>query len=420
MNLTEKQIEEIAQKARDDGRNDILKNGTPSHNQVDNPIDMNVKGEDIFRPYIASVLKSYKVTGNTDPKNVAKAAKELSESRVSRKYKDGSFNAINKALTENSPTDGGYLDFPEYSTQYIDIVYPPTSMRKLPGIETWTMSQKNLIVPRGTVGGSSSWGDEVFTSAIPSSGNKFGQLELKPKTLRSYIQISQDMIDDESLNIVDIISKNLILESAIAENTAFWNGTGGNYQPLGIVGQLVQNIVGYTGTATQAVTPSYSGSTTFSGAVNNFLAGSAAQVWPEQDLKNALIQVRTGTNELGYKNYIMDPITWVMNTYTKETLATLRFPTYGYLVFPSISENNTLWGYPIMISSDSDNPNFRIYCVAAPNIIIGDRLGVQLYVDPIQNIIPQAHDQHVLILKKRTDIIMKYSTAMSYVAYTGQ
>jgi len=415
MNTLEKQMEEMYNKGIEAGKNEILKNGTPSNKGFKSPMESKNSGEDWLKAYIKSTFEAQRKYKNTEPETISMAAKSLAD-----KYKTGDFDMVSKALTENSETDGGYLAFPEYSSQYIDLIYPPTSIRNIPGVTTYTMSGKNLIIPRGTSGSQSYWGDEVIDDTyVTESANKFGNIILTPHDLYAYIRVSQDMIDDQSLNIVDIVSKDLIKYASIAEEAAFWNGSGSTFTPKGITN------CAYSKNA--SVTPSFvtansntSSYNTLSKAIADFNGATPTLVWPELDLNLALDAIREGTDDTGRVNYITDDITWCMNWATYFQLSQLKTKNYGTLIFPELREKQMLLDSPVKIIATANNTSYKIYAVTGANIMIGDRLGIQLMIDPPQSVIKVAPNQHLLFLRKRVDIALKYNTAMSWINYAGK
>ena len=404
--MDDEQIKQLTDTAYQEGINSVIKNGRPTDKELTtsngSPLVLMERTQKFNNPYSAYVKAMIEAKRNSshankyfplDTEEIVKSSNKLKD-----KFKAESFEILSKGLTENDPAAGGYLAFPEYSSQLIKWVYPPTFLRQMPGVQVWPMSAKNLITPKQASTGNAYWGDELPTSQseISESAITFGNITLTPKELDFYSLIGQDLIDDSNLDPVSIVEQDLQMAHFIKEEVGFMSGSGSTYQPLGLNSQM---------NSANVVTPADGAGATVAASITNSVYNI------ETDLVAAMNVID--------QNYFMQDKCFALNKITLNKLYNLRTST-GALIFPELREQkNILFGHPYVVTSLTSNPNSYIYCFTPQNVIIGERQGIRLLFDPYQTNIKVYPNQHLIFGYNRVDIFLKYDKSMSYVAYGG-
>ena len=91
----------------------------------------------------------------------------------------------------------------------------------------------NVSLPKLTGGATASWVDEEGT--VSASAQTFGQLALSPKRLSVRTIYSDQLVNQSSLSVENIVRDDIIKREALALDLAAIDGTGASHQPTGIV-----------------------------------------------------------------------------------------------------------------------------------------------------------------------------------------
>lgn len=233
-----------------------------------------------------------------------------------RKFGDTEMAREFKALSATSPTDGGYLVPEVYANEIIELLYPATVIYSL-GARRLGMANGNLNIPKIKTGARALFTGE--NRAIPKSAPKFGNLKLSAKKLTALIPMSNDLLRSTNFDNDVIVGQDVTRQMALGVDWGALNGTGGEFQPLGITkNKGVQNI---DVTALDELYASTAGVLT--AAFPNYLIASV--------LKN---------------NVYADGLGFVFNTSVEQFFKSLRDNVGGFIFAQEMNENGTLAGYP--------------------------------------------------------------------------
>lgn len=232
------------------------------------------------------------------------------------KFGDAEMAREFKVLSVTSPTDGGYLVPEVYANEIIELLYPATVIYSL-GARRLGMTNGNLNIPKIKTGSRAMFTGENRT--IPKSAPKFGNLKLSAKKLTALIPMSNDLLRSTNFDNDVIVGQDVTKQMALGVDWGALNGTGGEFQPLGITkNKGVQNI---DVTALDELYASDAGVLT--AAFPNYLIASV--------LKN---------------NVYADGLGFVFNTSVEQFFKSLRDNVGGFIFAQEMNENGTLAGYP--------------------------------------------------------------------------
>lgn len=233
-----------------------------------------------------------------------------------RKFGDVEMAREFKALSATSPADGGYLVPEVYANEIIELLYPSTVIYSL-GARRLGMANGNLNIPKIKTGARALFTGE--NRAIPKSAPKFGNLKLSAKKLTALIPMSNDLLRSTNFDNDVIVGQDVTRQMALGVDWGALNGTGGEFQPLGITkNKGVQNI---DVTALDELYASTAGVLT--AAFPNYLIAAV--------LKN---------------NVYADGLGFVFNTSVEQFFKSLRDNVGGFIFAQEMNENGTLAGYP--------------------------------------------------------------------------
>ncbi|MDM5178508.1 phage major capsid protein [Massilia sp. DJPM01] len=101
----------------------------------------------------------------------------------------------------------------------------------------------NVDIPKKTADGQAYWlGEDQDAS---ETGFSLGQISFSPKTLGAYTEITRRLMQQSSMGVEAMVRSDLINSLGQAIDKAFWYGTGGEYQPLGLKNQSGINAVDF-------------------------------------------------------------------------------------------------------------------------------------------------------------------------------
>lgn len=233
-----------------------------------------------------------------------------------RKFGDAEMAREFKALSATSPTDGGYLVPEVYANEVIELLYPSTVIYSL-GARRLGMANGNLNIPKIKTGARAMYTGE--NRAIPKSAPKFGNLKLSAKKLTALIPMSNDLLRSTNFDNDVIVGQDVTRQMALGVDWGALNGSGGEFQPLGITkNKGVQNI------DVTSLDEAYASSAgVLTAAFPNFLIAAV--------LKN---------------NVYADGLGFVFNTSVEQFFKALRDNVGGFIFAQEMNENGTLAGYP--------------------------------------------------------------------------
>lgn len=233
-----------------------------------------------------------------------------------RKFGDAEMAREFKALSVTSPTDGGYLVPEVYANEIIELLYPATVIYSL-GARRLGMANGNLNIPKIKTGSRALFTGE--NRAIPKSAPKFGNLKLSAKKLTALIPMSNDLLRSTNFDNDVIVGQDVTKQMALGVDWGALNGTGGEFQPLGITkNKGVQNI------DVTALDGEYASSAgVLTAAFPNYLVASV--------LKN---------------NVYADGLGFVFNTSVEQFFKSLRDNVGSFIFAKEMNDNGTLVGYP--------------------------------------------------------------------------
>jgi HK97 family phage major capsid protein len=251
-----------------------------------------------------------------------------------------------KNLTVGNDTGGGYLAPPQLLTEVIKnlTLFSPVRQAAYVG----ATGSPSIILPTRTAITNTLWEGEVEAAA--ESEPAFGQLEIPVFGMKTYTDISIQLLEDSVQNIEALLSEALSEDFGKKEGTAFVNGTG-NKQPRGI---MVHPGVSYFP----------NGSTTVVSA--DSLIGLMYSLPP------------------AYRN----SGAWMMNGTTIAAIRTLKDTVGQYLWQPSliVGQPDSFLGRPVIEAIDMPNVaanSFPIVFGAFNQAYrIYDRVGLQFIRDP--------------------------------------
>lgn len=144
------------------------------------------------------------------------------------------FKKVNKALAEGIGYTGGFLVPVEQNRELIELIRAKTVVRSMPGVRTYSMNSNTMTMPRQDSGATAAWGGENKT--IVSTAVTFGQLQLVLKKCVGKVVIPNELIEDASPAVEDLVRRDLVEAVSKAVDVSFLEGTGGT-QPTGIYHQ---------------------------------------------------------------------------------------------------------------------------------------------------------------------------------------
>lgn len=157
-----------------------------------------------------------------------------------------------KQLNAGTPSEGGFTVPLAFSGEYIDALVATTLLDKL-NVRRVPLINGNLSIPRMDATSAVSWVGEI------SKGGKtqptFGEVNMKAKKLKAITAISNTLINTSGVNLEGWVAEDLMRKTRIALDDALLNGTGSQYQPLGLANNSNIQTTGASTTALALTTP---------------------------------------------------------------------------------------------------------------------------------------------------------------------
>lgn len=243
-----------------------------------------------------------------------------------------------RALVEGTDSQGGYLVPEELRAEVFRVMPDYAVMRKLARIIP--MSTDTLKLNSNTAVPTAYWTSEYQSKSTTSA--EFGQVSLTPNDLVCLLPVSEQLLADANINLVQLIIELFAEAIARAEDKAFFTGSGSG-QPKGISTE----------------------------SLNSINAGGTL------DLDNVIDLIDTVPQSVTQSQ--TSSVAFVGNRYVKRLVRKLKDTTGEYLWRQGGVANNgqtvrlpdTLYGYPFY--EQNDLPQSELYFGDWKNYIIGDR-----------------------------------------------
>jgi len=142
-----------------------------------------------------------------------------------------------RALTEGTDAEGGYLVPEELRTEVFRILPDMAVMRRIARVipmSTDTLKLNNLSARPVAY-----WTAEYASKSTTSA--EFGQVTLSPNDLVCLLPISEQLLADANINLVQFITELFAEAIAMAEDAAFFTGSGSG-QPKGISQETLRTV----------------------------------------------------------------------------------------------------------------------------------------------------------------------------------
>ena len=136
-----------------------------------------------------------------------------------------------KTLNAGTPSDGGFTVPLAFSGEYIDALVANTLIDKL-NIRRVPLIHGNLSIPRMDTTSSVSWVGETSTGGVTQP--VFGEVNMRAKKLKAITAISNTLLNESGVNLEGWIAEDLMRKTKITLDDAMINGSGSQYQPLGL------------------------------------------------------------------------------------------------------------------------------------------------------------------------------------------
>lgn len=211
-------------------------------------------GVTIVNQMIASAVAAM---GAKDRHNITQVTPEeiLSQAKKDFPYSKALHNVLEartKTLNATIPSEGGFTVPLAFSGEYIDALVANTLIDKL-NIRRVPMVNGNLSIPKMDTTSAISWGGEETVGG--NTEPTFGAVNMSAKKLFAKTALSNTLIRSSGVNIEGWVAEDLMRKARIALDEALLNGTGSQYQPLGLANNPNVQTSGSSSTAFGLTTP---------------------------------------------------------------------------------------------------------------------------------------------------------------------
>ncbi len=285
---------------------------------------------------------------------------------------------------------GGFLVDTVYSQDFISLLRPRVVVRQL-GARSVPMPEGNLTMRKKTAGSQAGYVGERVPA--PTTDVTVGTINMSAKRLAALVPITNQLIRRASMGVEAMVRDDLVESVSVKEDQQFLRGVGSTTAPTGLL-----NLV----------------------PAGNKIAA------------NATVNLANVTSDLGKlrlkvinANIPMTSCGWIMSPRSKVFLENLRDGN-GNLAFPSVGANNTLYGYPIGVTTSvPDNLGVgtnesEIYFGDFAQFLIGDTLNVAIaasdtaaYDDAGTIRSAFSNDETVIRIIEEHDTQVRYDTAFA-------
>lgn len=208
----------------------------------------------IVNQMIASAVSAM---GHKDAHNITQVSPEevLAQAKKDFPYSKALHSVLEarcKTMTAGTPSEGGFTVPLAFSGEYIDALVANTLIDKL-NIRRVPLVHGNLSIPRMDTTSAISWGGEETVGGITEP--TFGEVNMRAKKLFAKTAMSNTLIRESGVNIEGWVAEDLMRKARIALDDALLNGTGSQYQPLGLANNPDVQTSGSSSTAFALTTP---------------------------------------------------------------------------------------------------------------------------------------------------------------------
>ena len=194
---------------------------------------------------------------------------------------------VQKVLSTLPASTGEFLLVPEHSTEIVELLRAKAVVRQIPGIRTYNLTGDTLDMGRQTGATTAHWGGPGTDMHAGVSDATFGDLKFVLKDCYGLTRINNNMIDDASPAVSDIVRQDLVQVLGLAEDLALIEGGGGT-EPTGIYNDPSVSSTDLTGS-----TPTFDNLKDAQYAIE--LANGVANAWlMHPRTKNTLRQLKDG------------------------------------------------------------------------------------------------------------------------------
>ena len=220
----------------------------------DNSIKAKETPVTIVNQMIASAVSAM---GHKDAHNITQVSPEevLAQAKKDFPYSKALHNVLEarcKTMNAGTPSEGGFTVPLAFSGEYIDALVANTLIDKL-NIRRVPLVHGNLSIPRMDTTSAISWGGEETVGVITEP--TFGEVNMRAKKLFAKTAMSNTLIRESGVNIEGWVAEDLMRKARIALDDALLNGTGSQYQPLGLANNPNVQTSGSSSTAFGLTTP---------------------------------------------------------------------------------------------------------------------------------------------------------------------
>ena len=220
----------------------------------DNSIKAKETPVTIVNQMIASAVSAM---GHKDAHNITQVSPEevLAQAKKDFPYSKALHSVLEarcKTMNAGTPSEGGFTVPLAFSGEYIDALVANTLIDKL-NIRRVPLVHGNLSIPRMDTTSAISWGGEETVGGITEP--TFGEVNMRAKKLFAKTAMSNTLIRESGVNIEGWVAEDLMRKARIALDDALLNGTGSQYQPLGLANNPNVQTSGSSSTAFALTTP---------------------------------------------------------------------------------------------------------------------------------------------------------------------
>jgi HK97 family phage major capsid protein len=203
------------------------------------------------------IASAVSAMGHKDAHNITQVSPEevLAQAKKDFPYSKALHNVLEarcKTMNAGTPSEGGFTVPLAFSGEYIDALVANTLIDKL-NIRRVPLVHGNLSIPRMDTTSAISWGGEETVGGITEP--TFGEVNMRAKKLFAKTAMSNTLIRESGVNIEGWVAEDLMRKARIALDDALLNGTGSQYQPLGLANNPNVQTSGSSSTAFGLTTP---------------------------------------------------------------------------------------------------------------------------------------------------------------------
>lgn len=294
--------------------------------------------------------------------------------KMARRGKDALTADEVKTIAVGSGPDGGFYVEPQRADFVIQRLRETSAMRAIASVVTIGQGNSYLIrVDRDDVG--YGWVGEQTPTRTATATPQFGEVEIPVHEMYALPTMTQNALDDMSIDIEGLVNEKVLNKFGRAENTAFCTGNA-TKQPAGFLSQVQGSFV-TTADATRAFGAlQYN----FTGSAGAFRTASAT-VSPADDLLDLIYKFNAG-----YRKTLQ----WAGNRTTLGAVRKFKDQLGNFIYDARLSANgiiDTVLGYPWNEFADmADFTTTNAFAIACGDFKEGyqivDRQGIRQLRDP--------------------------------------